>query len=234
MQDKICLIKQPAGIGDIFFCQKIARTMMRDGYKIIWPVRSDIAWIGNYIKDISFPTTEDFFPMKDIYDRVVGYAIEKDFAFISTATANFTHNDGNNMTSKYSMLDVEYNNWQDYFKFNRNFDKENKLYYDVLGLKDNSEYVYVNSYYNTDNHITDMFIGKEFDYPVIENEIIEGYTLFDWCKVLENAKELYTTNTSVCYLLDVIDTKGELFYYCRKPEYIEEHKPLFRKKINWN
>ena len=25
---KICLIKQPAGIGDIFFCQKIARYMM--------------------------------------------------------------------------------------------------------------------------------------------------------------------------------------------------------------
>lgn len=231
---KPCVIKQPAGIGDIFFCQKIAHVMRGKGYDVIWPIRSDILWIGDYIKNVQFVSQEDQFPMKDIYDQSFGFAIEESAAFISTATANFTHSDGNNMTSKYSMLDIDYSDWQDYFKFERNIDKENELYYEVLGLKDDSEYVYVNSYFNTDNHITDMFIGKVFDYPVIENEIIEGYSLFDWCKVLENAKELYTTNTSVCYLLDVIDTKGELFYYCRKPEYIEEHKPLFRKKINWN
>ena len=32
---KPCLIKQPAGIGDIFFCQKIARYMMHHGYDVI-------------------------------------------------------------------------------------------------------------------------------------------------------------------------------------------------------
>ena len=47
---KPCLIKQPAGIGDVFFCQKIARIMMQHGYKIIWPLR-DLTSIGS--KDIS-------------------------------------------------------------------------------------------------------------------------------------------------------------------------------------
>ena len=101
---KPCLIKQPAGIGDIFFCQKIARYMMHHGYDVIWPVLPSISWIKDYIKDIDFPTVEDEFPMKEIYDQGAGYVIEKNGAFISTATADMTHNDGKIMTSKYSML----------------------------------------------------------------------------------------------------------------------------------
>ena len=67
-----CLIKQPAGIGDVFFCQKIARVMMEKGYDVIWPLRPDIHWIQRYIKDIWFPMTTDDFPMKDIYFRGAG------------------------------------------------------------------------------------------------------------------------------------------------------------------
>ena len=51
---KPCIIKQPAGIGDIFFCQKLAKIMMAHDYSVIWPVREDILWIGDYIKDITF------------------------------------------------------------------------------------------------------------------------------------------------------------------------------------
>ena len=91
---KPCLIKQPAGIGDIFFCQKIARYMMHHGYQVIWPVLPSIHWIKDYIKDIYFPTVDDEFPMKEIYDQGAGYVIEDGGAFISTATADMTHNDG--------------------------------------------------------------------------------------------------------------------------------------------
>ena len=47
---KPCIIKQPAGIGDVFFCQKIAHYMVHHGFDVIWPLRPDIAWIGDYIK----------------------------------------------------------------------------------------------------------------------------------------------------------------------------------------
>ena len=80
---KPCLIKQPAGIGDVFFCQKIARIMMQHGYKIIWPLRPDIHWIQRYIKDIWFPMTTDEFPMKDIFFRGAGAVVEEGGAFIS-------------------------------------------------------------------------------------------------------------------------------------------------------
>ena len=46
---KPCVIKQPAGIGDIFFCQKFARYMAHHGYQIIWPVKPEIAWIDSFV-----------------------------------------------------------------------------------------------------------------------------------------------------------------------------------------
>ena len=101
---KLCLFKQPAGIGDVFFCQKIARLIMQNGYQVVWPLRPDITWIRDYIKDIYFPSTEDMFPGKEIYDQGAGCVIEENGAFISTATADITHNDGKIMSSKYSMV----------------------------------------------------------------------------------------------------------------------------------
>ena len=203
---KPCLIKQPAGIGDIFFCQKIARLMMQHRYQVIWPLRPDIQWIREYIKDIYFPTTEDNFIGKDIYEQGAGAVIEEGGAFISLATANFTHNDGKIMSSKYSMLGLDYSDWKDYFKFERNLDKEDDLYYNVLGLKDDSEFVFINNLYNTDIRDSKLLSQKDYDLPVVELQILDGFTLFDWCKVLEKAKSVFTINTSLNYIIDVLDT----------------------------
>jgi hypothetical protein len=227
---KPCIIKQPAGIGDVFFCQKIARLMMEQKYQIIWPLRSDISWIGKYIKDIYFPTIEDSFLGKDIYDDVAGYVIEENGAFISTATADITHNDGKIMSSKYSMLGLDYDDWQEYFKFDRDLDKENDLYYNVLGLKDDSEFIFINNLYNTDIKDSKLLSNEQFNLPVVELKIIEGFTLFDWCKVLEKAKKIHTINTSINYIIEVLDTSyDEYVIYAHDEKNKSEIDYLFKK-----
>ena len=48
--------------------------------------------------------------------------------------------------------------------------------------------------------------------PAVELKIYEGFTqFFDWCKVLEKAKSVYTINTSINYLIDVLDTTYERY-----------------------
>ena len=37
---KICLVKQPAGLGDILFCKKLVKPFIEKGYEVIWPVTS--------------------------------------------------------------------------------------------------------------------------------------------------------------------------------------------------
>ena len=66
---KICLIRQPAGIGDIFFLQKIAKHYISEGYEILWPVISEFNYIKDYIKvnGITFVNEQDSFPYKNVY-----------------------------------------------------------------------------------------------------------------------------------------------------------------------
>jgi hypothetical protein len=67
MKDKICLIRQPAGLGDILFSQKIIRKLMEQGYKIVWPVKAEFLWLKQYISDINFCSLDEPFPLKEKY-----------------------------------------------------------------------------------------------------------------------------------------------------------------------
>ena len=109
------------------------------------------------------------------------------------------------------MLGIDFSDWKDYFQFERNLEKENDLYYNVLGLKDDSEFVFINNLYNTDIKDCEILSPENCDLPVVELKIIDGFTLFDWCKVLEKAKSVFTINTSINYLIDVLDTSYEKY-----------------------
>lgn len=86
------------------------------------------------------------------------------------------------------------------------------MYYNVLGLKDDSEYVFFNKYANTKNIKYGGLNDLSFDLPTIELEIKEGFTLFDWCKVFENATEIHTVHTSINYVIDKLDIKAKKYF----------------------
>ena len=213
---KVCLINQPAGIGDVFFLQYIARKYLSMGYKVIWPLQERLLWIKDYITDIDFCSQNDNFPGKEYYGQM-GIIQSPQFSYLGMDMIHFWQNDFGIsesetcmcMHAKYLQLFLDWNKWSEGFKFKRNIERENHLYYDVLGLKDDSEYVYVNRYANTDNKKNNVLEFPEFDLPTVENDI--NYCLFDYCKVLENAKEIHTVHTSIPYLIDVLNIKAEKY-----------------------
>ena len=69
-------------------------------------------------------------------------------------------------------------------------------------MKDDSEYVFISNLYNTDIRDSKFISKDQFDLPVVELQILDGFTLFDWCKVLEKAKKIYTVNTAINYIID--------------------------------
>ena len=81
--DKVCLIKQPIGIGDVFYLQKFAHILKESGYEIIWPLRDDILWIRDYVDGISFcPLSKNFIGKEYYYSGE--FVIDKDnFLFLS-------------------------------------------------------------------------------------------------------------------------------------------------------
>ena len=48
---KICIINQPAGLGDILFCQKIAHVALQEFGcdKVVWPVSEVYNYLHEYI-----------------------------------------------------------------------------------------------------------------------------------------------------------------------------------------
>ena len=138
------------------------------------------------------------------------------------------------MHSKYLMMQLDWTNWSEGFQFDRKIDKENDLYYNVLGLKDESEYIFVNRYANTENRRNDQLTFPEFDLPVIDLQILKGFSLFDWCKVIENAQEIHTVHTSMPYLIDRLNIKAEKYYmYQGIHQPNVEHIPFLNNTPVW-
>ena len=79
-----------------------------------------------------------------------------------------------------------------------------------------------------------MEVFPEFDLPVIDLEIIDGFSLFDWCKVIENAQEIHTVHTSMPYLIDKLDIKAEKYYmYQGIHKTNVEHIPFLNNTPVW-
>lgn len=224
---KSVVINQPAGLGDIFFCQKIAETFIYNDYEVYWPVKSSINWVGDYL----------------INTKPVQYIDETQFTNPND-TLIITLDGAQNITggliapSKYQILDIDWSDWLDYFNFKRNTKKENELYYDVLGLKDSEEYTFVNKHYATPPNSLFYNIEENPNEKNINLEMIENFTIFDWIKVIENANKISIIDTSLNYIIEKIKVKAEsLVCYCRKGEYtFKQISPLFKKnwEYKWN
>jgi hypothetical protein len=132
------------------------------------------------------------------------------------------------------MINESDHDWYKYFNFKRNIDKENDLYYNVLGLTDESQYVFLNNMASVDVKTSNVLDDLSFNYPTVNLQIIKNFTLFDWCKVFENAIEIHTVHTGINYVLDKLNLKAKKYYmyqglhhsdvqyipFSKKPKYI--------------
>lgn len=240
---KICYVRQPAGIGDIFFTQKIARKLVDKGYKVIWPVKPDFLWIKDYIPGVTFTNVEDPYSpaLSYSYNHYFWTSInvqkDGDTIYLPLQSADRHYPNESVMLAKYRFVGLDHSDWAEYFNFNRNKEREDKLYYDILGLRDNSEYVFVNKNYGSPpNYLVSTYLdGNKYEHHTVDMKFIDGITLFDWCKVLERAKEIYTVETSLNYIIEKLNTTDKLNMYSKwtPPDY-KHIKMLFKKPWKYN
>ena len=217
--EKVCLIGLPCGKGDILYCQKIANHYRNLGYRIVWPVIHEYAYLKDYIDNVQWVSWDDKdkklthidplpdhvkFPYKEFYKPGNGHIFTDDFIFYDGFL-----NPGSNpvMLNKYIEAKVDHRDWADYVIFKRNKKKEDNLFYNILGLKDGEEFVFVNRNYQMRPNLLfyprisidpNNYGGKR----VIEMNIVDGYSLFDWSKVIERASEIHMIETSFNYIME--------------------------------
>jgi hypothetical protein len=230
---KICVINQPAGLGDIFFLQKFVDKKISEGFEVIFPTISSLIYVKDYIKKdgLTFYAQNEDFPHKGILgsqEIIKNESLE----YYPFHVAD-RHVPGSCMEAKYSFVGENFVGWQDHFNWIRNKEKENNLFYNILGLKDDDEYSLVSNVWGTPPTNNYRDVPTSGKYNVVHIQMLDGYNPFDWSKVIENAKEISIVDTSFNYLIEKLNTKAERLYLTSRftPPNFSHIINLF--KTNW-
>lgn len=202
---KLCVL-QPHGIGDVIFCQTLVRSFQN--YDITWPVQSQfIEGLKRAYPDIEWiPDTQSPVPLTSRLDSQHGEYRSLPIRYsdqLMRVPYRFV------MKAKYDMYRIKYQDWKRDAMWKRDHAKENQLF-DLLKLKP-KEYILKNLTFKSD-----QTAKSQIDIDGVEMREIPGFSLFDWAKIFENAKEIHTVSTSILYILDMLDT-CPVNVYVRRP-----------------
>lgn len=200
------IINQPFGIGDILFLEPLVRHL--DIEEAVWPVVNHYHWIGDYIKipNLKFIKNSEFNAA-----NYKGYnTIPFQYAYSAVPQAKDC------MEAKYMLLKAEPELWRT-LSFDRNKEKEQQLKH-RLGILPNDNFIFINNNFAGPEYSYKIDIKINSKIKIIYQEYIEGFTLLDWCGVLEQASEIYTVSTSIFFVIEALKLeKTPLHLYPRKP-----------------
>jgi hypothetical protein len=218
---KYC-INHPGSLGDILFTVKIAEELSKKG-EVYWYI-SPVFWESGVSRVI---TSANIGP--DVPRNI------PDATYINLCDLT-ERPDPDVMTKKYDSVGIDWSDWKDYLKYNRDYDNENELK-EFLGISDGDRYILVNERYgiNQVHNGVKNTIPKDYDGKIIEMNIFNEATIFDWCGVFENAEEIHTVDTSMQYVLETLDLKASrIVAHPRHYKYtIAQVSKLFNQPWEW-
>jgi hypothetical protein len=210
------LIKQPAGLGDIFFAQKIAWHFGHHlNAQVIWPILPHFMFLADYLRPIQetkFVSVDEQFPGKDLYESNFGATIANDHYQVLNLHGH--SDDEGVMKVKYRIFGVGFEDWLKYFNFTRNYEREAKLL-DALKILPGEKFILANHYFASLPATLQAPFMVSGNARIVEMHPIFWTNLFDWCGVIERAAEIHTVETSICYLIEKLQTTSNLFLYAR-------------------
>lgn len=203
------------GLGDIIWCQTIAQDYIKEGYKILWPVNG--VWLQAL--RYAYPDIEfvDYEMVPINYNDKRMYE-ENGFLYLPIRFAE--HLMGKpykfHMESKYSYLGKDWQRWKEHAYPKRNIPKEFRLMHE-LGIVIGEPYNLISTVFGSDSNYK-IEIDLKNNYKNISLKEISGYSLFDWCSIIEGAENIYAVSSSSLYLFEILSLKArEVHIYTRLP-----------------
>lgn len=133
----------------------------------------------------------------------------------------------------YKQANIDFNLKWDNFYFERDLNKEKELYYDILGLKDDEEFIFLH-----EDPKRNFLINRKYINPNIKLFEMSKYgdrNTFDILDILytvEKAKEVHTFGTCSLTYIDLMNIKRDKLYYHRYIRPMLFELPTLR--LNWN
>jgi len=226
-----CLINQPAGLGDIIVCLKIAKIYSERGYNVIWPIKDF------YLDVVKKHIDADFveWHCDSNYSKLANSAD----LILNLDSATSIHPNLGIVDAKYVEAKIyDFEDWVDYFNLVRDIDRESELTNLVKERIKTKKYTLVNNNYGTPPNTFRKKIIADTDNDIVEMSISPKYNIFDWIGVIENAAEIWTVDTCIHYIMDhpSIKLKAEkLEMYSRyEPADFENVVKKVVKNKNWS
>jgi len=227
---KIVIIKQPAGLGDIFFCQKIANSFLDKGHKVYWPIINNYLWVKDYLNsNIIFCSIDDVPHQYEYNISPLAAITEHDNTIVVSIHGTPPIEECGVMTAKYKLCNINYNDWDNFLQLKRNINKEKDLFFNVLNLTDNEDYVFINKNIGGENHESTWSFPVPENIKIIELKKINNFTLVDWSLVLEKAKEFHIMESSISYLIEKLNTQEKNYLMYHRSS---SNSPNFKEFIN--
>lgn len=214
-------INQPAGLGDIIFSMSAVRQQASRYSRVYWPV--DPQWVEGLNRaypDIRFISrAESIINHESRQEQIVRDTPLGDLYIIplrfsdSLCRVPFKFC----MKSKYSYFGLDWKDWQKDGTFEHTEELEIALKGKLRGNALHKQYVLINRIYKSDES------GRAHNIPIIDRAIEmrhhEGFSLFDWSKLIMTAKEIHTVGTSLIYLIELLKPTCKVFVYPRQPQH---------------
>jgi len=200
-------IKQAFGLGDILFLSPLIQEIEKDGNieLIFWKIKDEYHWVKDYLKFTKTILVKESQELDNL-DWFQTLNFEQSFHIVGGRDC---------MEAKYNLVKAPLEIWRN-ISFKRNFEKEAELL-QKLNISENEEFIFVNNNFADPNlkYSTNIHVGTNL--RIISLEYLEGFTLLDWCGVLEQAKEIHTVSTSLYFVIEGIGRTEGLHLYPRKP-----------------
>jgi hypothetical protein len=234
--EKICVINQAAGLGDVLWEQKIAHHFNSLGYRVIWPIVEPYDMIGDYIKSDWCEFVKlgvDDYPFKNIWDdktSKIDFPVEwpGGHLYLPLGTINRYWENKPLMHTKYSILGLDWSDWKDYINYVPNEEKTEQLR-KIVGIPE-SEYNFVNSVYGSPNSgLMSVQMKVSSKLPVVQLKLVDGFNIFDWIPIILEAKEVHTVDTALCFLVEKYSENQKLCMYGRFPGVFYHIEGIFNK-----
>ena len=128
--------------------------------------------------------------------------------------------------SFYKQFNVPFENKWDKFYVERDLERE-KTFFDSFNIK--KEYAFIHEDIKRNQIIKRKFIDPNLD--IIEAKPGLTDNIFDYCSIIENAKEVHCIESSFMFLADYVSTNGKLFTHRYAKQSMNTTLPLLKK--NW-
>lgn len=222
---------------------QIVDNYIEQGYVVHFPVGDlyydQIKKSINKEKLIWYRESDDF-PLKHLYGTYMPMHVDNDI-YIPVSFANYMFPNAPLLISKLILTNTQIENWWNSFEIDRDENKEKKLI-ETYGLT--GEYILINEVFGTYEHSNPSSVNSinqnrniKMHKMSFEQDRANGFSVFDWIKALQNAKEIHSVHTSITFLIDKYCHNNKIFMYERRnpgePRNFHSHAQLAFRNPNW-